>query len=372
MQLPGRRMLKNLDFTMLVTAMAIMAFGVIVIWSASPAHLHRQVIWVVLGLGLVAATLTINYSDLTRFANIIYVLNLGLLGAVAIAGRTGMGAQRWIAIGSFEFQPSELAKIAIIITLAAYLSRREGKMDDWPSFFWPFLHVAPPMLLIMMQPDLGTSLVFAAVLAGMMFVAGAPVKKLAITFGGGLTAIVAWISLHLRFPEAIWIPLKEYQLKRLVVFLDPGIAPLKEGYHIIQSRIAIGSGGFLGKGLFNGTQTRLSFLPEQHTDFIFAVVGEELGFIGGAVLIFLLLLFLLRGLKAATQTEDMFGTLIVTGIVSMWAFQIVVNIGMTIGVMPVTGIPLPFVSYGGSSLLANCIALGLLQGVFMRRQKILF
>ena len=172
MQLPGRRMLKNLDFTMLVTAMAIMAFGVIVIWSASPAHLHRQVIWVVLGLGLVAATLTINYSDLARFANIIYVLNLGLLGAVAIAGRTGMGAQRWIAIGSFEFQPSELAKIAIIITLAAYLSRREGKMDDWPSF-WPFLHVAPPMLLIMMQPDLGTSLVFAAVLAGMMFVAGA-------------------------------------------------------------------------------------------------------------------------------------------------------------------------------------------------------
>ena len=280
----------------------------------------------------------VDYHSIVSWSNIIYVLNIVGLVSVLFLGKKSSGAQRWIPIGPFGFQPSEFAKLAMIIVIARQLDRQKT-LDNMKDLVPILLHIAMPLFLIMKQPDLGTSLVLLIILLGMLFIAGISYKMLALIIGAGLASM-----------SLVWSFLKDYQKKRLLVFRNPNLDPLGEGYHVIQSKIAIGSGRLFGKGLFMGTQNQLDFIPEQHTDFIFAVLGEELGFLGGILIFSLYFYLIFRCIKLAYKARDFLGTYIIIGITSMWTFQILINIGMTLGMMPITGIPLPFMSYGAVHL----------------------
>jgi len=366
-----RRMLKNLDLILILTAAIILALSLVVIASATRANINegadpyyyvkRQ--GLVIGAGVIALVviLVLDYHTLSLYTNYLYLANLGLLLAVLVLAKDVKGAGRWIDLGFFRLQPSEFAKILIIITLANYLANSMGELEKLTDLFPLLLHVGIPMLLIMLQPDLGTALVFVAILMGMMFVAGIKIQHLLALVMAGIGSL-----------PLFWHFLKDYQKNRLLVFLDPNVDPTGAGYHVIQSIIAIGSGRLTGQGLFAGPQNQLNFLPEQHTDFIFSVVGEEMGFLGASLLLLLYFILIYRGIQIALHARDMLGTLLAVGVVSMLTFQILVNVGMTIGIMPVTGIPLPLFSYGGSSLLSTLLGIGLLLNVGMRRQKILF
>ncbi|MEW6771272.1 MAG: rod shape-determining protein RodA [Bacillota bacterium] len=375
-----KRFLRTLDYTLLAVAGVIIIYGLIAISSATHVtnpsgadafyFVKRQVIWVFLGFAVAAFFMGWRYEELPRYATVLYVVNLLLLAAVLFMGHTALGAQRWIKLGPFLLQPSEFAKFVIIITLANFLARREERLERLRDLLPVFLYVGLPLLLILKQPDLGTSLVFVAVTFSMLYMAGVRATTLLALGGTGFLGVCGWIWAHLNY--GVWIPLKEYQIARLTIFLDPWQDWQGAGYHMIQSQIALGSGGLWGRGLFNGTQNQLNFLPEQHTDFIFSVVGEELGFVGAVVLLVLYYLLLFRAIKVVTVAKDSFGRLLATGIVTMFVFHILVNIGMTMGIMPVTGIPLPLFSYGGSAMLTNLAAIGLLENIYARRQKILF
>jgi len=375
-----KRFLRSLDYTLLAVAALIIVYGLIAISSATHvtnptgedpySFMKKQIVWAALGFAVVLFFMGWRYEELPRYTTALYIINLALLTAVLFIGHTALGAQRWIKLGPFLLQPSEFAKFIIILALANFLTRREGKLDRLRDLVPVFLYTGLPLLLILQQPDLGTSLVFVAIMFGMLYMAGArPALLLTLAFSG-LVSVCGWIWAHLNY--GVWIPLKEYQLARLTIFLNPWQDWQGAGYHMIQSQIALGSGGLLGRGLYCGTQNQLNFLPEQHTDFIFSVVGEELGFIGAGTLLILYFLLLYRGVKIATAAKDSFGRLAATGIVTMLVFHILVNIGMNIGIMPVTGIPLPLFSYGGSAMLTNLAAIGLLENIYARRQKILF
>ena len=376
-----RKMLKNIDYGFLAVVLIILAYSALVLSSASsnvtndPLYfVKRQLLWIGIGFGTAGIILWFfNYEQFSRWSRMIYIFNLIILAGVLILGSESNGAQRWIGLGPFLFQPSEFAKIAVVITFADFLAKRQGNLNLFKDLIPCFLYILPPMLLILLQPDLGTSLVFIAMLLGMMFVAGANPKILSgLIIGGGTAGVTALLA---HFQWGLWLPLKDYQLMRLIVFLNPyndGFGGRGAGYHVIQSQVAVGSGGLWGQGLFQGSQVQFNFLPEHHTDFIFSVVGEELGFIGAMVLLTLYLLLVYRAVLIAMEAKDLFGALMVTGIVSMLVFQLLVNVGMTIGIMPITGLPLPFFSYGGSSMLANMIALGIILNVNIRRQKITF
>ena len=284
-----------------------------------------------------------------------------MLLAVMFVGQSALGAQRWIQLGPVSIQPSEFSKIIMIIALANLLKDKIGKLNTFSDLLPIAAYVGLPFLLVLKQPDLGTSLVFMAIFFGMIFACGINLKLLAGIFGAGVAMM-----------PILWHFLKDYQKMRIMVFMDPNVDPLGSGYHIIQSKIAIGSGMLFGKGLFEGTQSQLNFLPENHTDFIFAVVGEELGFVGAAFLLILYLSVLWRGIQIAKQAQDSFGMLMAVGITSMLAFHVLVNVGMTAGIMPVTGIPLPFMSYGVSALTTNIFAITILLNIYMRNQKLQF
>ena len=290
-----------------------------------------------------------------------YIFSLVMLLAGMFVGQSALGAQRWIQLGPITLQPSEFSKIIMIVSLAALLQEKVGKLNTLSDLLPVAAYVGVPFLLVMKQPDLGTSLVFMAIFFGMIFACGINLKLLAGIFGTGIACL-----------PLLWHVLKDYQKMRIMVFLDPNVDPLGSGYHIIQSKIAIGSGMLFGKGLFEGTQSQLNFLPENHTDFIFAVVGEEWGFIGTVVLLLLYLVVLWRGIQIARQAQDSFGTLLAVGITSMLAFHVLVNVGMTAGIMPVTGIPLPFMSYGVSALTTNIWAITILMNIYLRNQKLQF
>ncbi len=375
-----RRAIRNFDFTLFVTIMLIIVFGLIILTSATHAtmargddpyaHVKKQTISVVIGLAAIGFILKMDYTRLVKYAKFIYVANLLLLISVMVIGEEHKGAQSWISIGSFSLQPSEFAKIAMIITFAVYLTAREGKLRNFSDLIPTFIFFGMPMFLILLQPDLGTALVFVAIYFGMLFVAGANPKNLlaliligAILVGGVLVAQLGF---------GLDKPLKPYQLDRLTIFVDPYKDPKGAGYHVIQSLVSLGSGGIWGKGLFKGTQTQLNFLPEQKNDFIFSVVGEEFGFVGSVGLLILFYIFIMRGIKIAMKSKDMLGSLLATGIVSMITFHLLINIGMAAGIMPITGIPLPFFSYGGSSMLANLLGVGILLNVNQRRQVLTF
>jgi rod shape determining protein RodA len=280
-----------------------------------------------------------------------------LLVLVLLVGHTGLGAQRWVNIGPFRLQPSEVSKLAVILALARFLAagRFRGSLG-LREIVGPGLLLALPLVLILQQPDLGTSLMFLFIGGVMVFCAGLQLWLIASVFP--ITVFLAPI---------LWRGLEDYQQRRILAFLKPELDPFGSGYHIIQSKIAIGSGGLWGKGLFQGTQSELRFLPEQHTDFIFSVIAEQFGLVGCLLFLVLYTLLILRGFEIAYETDDTFGALIVVGVITMIAFYVLVNVGMTTGLLPVVGVPLPFVSYGGSSMLTMWIGVGLILNVRMRK-----
>jgi rod shape determining protein RodA len=373
-----RKLLRNLDFRLLALALALTMVGITVLTSATeglPAgrlyHLQRQLLAVALGVVAMVVMLAIDYRDFDRMAKPIYLGQLGLLLVVLVLGRTAQGATRWLQLGPIPLpQPSEVARIAVIIGLASYLSRREEPVRGWMDMVRGFGLILPPALLILIQPNLGTALIFFIFGAGMLYVAGVPGRRLLALALAGLVLVTAWLYLHLN--HGLRIPLYPHQVNRLTSFVRPDVDPLNTGYQLIQSKIAVGSGGLWGRGLLDGTQNTLRFIPEKHTDFIFSVIGEELGFVGSASVVLAFVLLPWGGLSIARRARDRFGSLLVVGIVVMWASQALVNLGMTLGIMPITGLPLPFISYGSSALIANFAALGLVLNVGMRRKSILF
>lgn len=363
------KLLKNVEYPILITIVLITIISVLVISSATTTvssdgrlslSAKLQLIWFFVGLLAMFVVMFIDYHSFAHWSNIIYGLSLFLLLLVVLKGEEGGGAQRWISLGPFRLQPSEFAKLSLVVTLAKHLENKKS-FDNIKDLGSVFLHVVAPIILIAKQPDLGTSLVVIVMVFGMLFVAGLSYKLIGLIAGAGI------LSLPL-----LWNFLIPFQKKRILVFINPYLDPLGSGYNVIQSKIAIGSGRLFGKGLFQGTQNQLDFLPVKHTDFIFAVLGEELGFLGGLLLFALLFALLYYTVKIAFKARDLLGTYMVIGVASMWTFQILVNVGMNIGIMPVTGIPLPFVSYGGSSFIMNMMAVGLVLNVGMRRQKIMF
>lgn len=370
-----RKLWRNFDYSLLFTAIALSLIGLIVIRSATennitgdPFHfMRRQAVFVGVGVGMVFFVLSIDYRHYARLSPYLYGFNLALLGLVLFIGRGTSGVQRWIDLKFFDLQPSELAKIIIIITLGKFLADREGDFETVLDLALPFAFVGLPMALIFMQPDLGTSLVFLAILFSMLFMAGAPTRQLVgIAFFGAAAGI-----------PLMWQILKPYQKMRLIVFVNPEIDPMGYGYQLLQSIIAIGAGGpygyFFRTGeLFQGTQTNLNFLPAQHTDFIFSVLGEEFGFLGCVVVLLLFFYLIYRIIRIAMEAKDTFGSLMCVGVAALFMFQVLVNVGMTISIMPVTGLPLPFMSYGGSAFLVNMMAIGLVLNVGLRKKKILF
>lgn len=366
----SRRLLRNLDFVTIATVSLLIVISLVVIGSATHINtpsderywfVERQGFFALMNVVIIFVMLNFDYKILGKFATPLYVINMVMLLAVMFIGQSALGAQRWIQIGPISLQPSEFSKLIMIISLADMLDKKKGRLYSFKDLIPIFIYVALPFLLVLKQPDLGTSLVFLAILFGMIFVAGIRTKHLMIIFAAGAA-----------FMPIFWHFLKDYQKKRLTVFIDPNVDPLGSGYHIIQSKIAIGSGMLFGKGLFAGTQSQLNFLPENHTDFIFAVIGEELGFVGAVLILMLYFVLLYRGIKIAGLARDNFGTLLATGITSMLAFHLLVNVGMTAGIMPVTGIPLPLMSYGVSALTTNMVSIGILLNIYMRRQKIMF
>ena len=366
----NKRILKRIDFPLVLATLGILLMSLVVIGSATHinaddakrfAFVERQGLFALIDICIVIFLLNFDYKSLAGYGQKLYVFNLLMLIAVMAFGHSALGAQRWIALGPVNIQPSEFSKIIMIVSLAAMLEDKIGELNNIADLLPVALYIGVPFILVLKQPDLGTSLVFLAIFFGMIFVAGIRIRILLGIFGAGLFMM-----------PIMWHFLKDYQKMRLMVFLDPNVDPLGSGYHIIQSKIAIGSGMLMGKGLFEGTQSQLNFLPENHTDFIFAVVGEELGFIGATVLLLLYLIVLWRGIFIALDASDIFGRLLAIGVTSMFAFHILVNVGMTTGIMPVTGIPLPFMSYGVSSLTTNLLAIALLLNIRLREQKLSF
>jgi len=456
-----RRLVKNFDYTLITVTMIIILYSLVTIGSATMEYTDssmekfhemsiflrllnmdyyyviKQVFTMIMGLAVAVLLINFNYEDMAKYSRQLYVINLAILLAVIFLGYTSLGAQRWIYIGPFNIQPSEISKLIIIIVFADFINKRKDKLNTFRQLIPCFIYIAVPMLFILKQPDLGTSIVFLAIMFGMLFVAGARTSILVIIIGLSLLMASSVYYIHMivhnadvnlqakitdvtkavngdhwalnnneaalsdmqkkgftnsekdlneylnllkkdqqkvQFRHQLFHKylLQEYQMNRLITFINPESDLLGAGYHVWQSRIAIGSGGLTGKGLLLGTQSHYTFLPIRHTDFIFSVVGEEFGFIGVTILLGLYFIFLYRGIRIVVMARDTYGALLAAGVVSMFAFHIILNIGMTTGIMPVTGIPLPLFSAGGSNLLVNLAAIGVLLNVYARRQKLTF
>jgi rod shape determining protein RodA len=364
--------LRRLDWIVVVCALALSGIGAVLVWSATraaleasggdpTAFLKRHVLNVLIGLTLGAIAALVDYRMLRAYAPIVYIAStIGLVAVLSPLGSVINNARSWIVIGGgFQVQPSEFAKVALVVGMAMILGeKRDNDADPHDGDVLLVLALAAvPMGLIMLQPDLGTMMVFVFTILGVLAVSGAPRRWVAgLVILGVLSG---WGILHFHM-------LEDYQEARLTSFANPEADPRDTGYNVSQAKIAIGSGRVTGKGLFQGTQTNGEFIPEQQTDFVFTVAGEELGFVGAGAILLLLGVVLWRGTRIAANAGDMFGTLVAAGVVSWFAFQSFVNIGMTLGIMPVTGLPLPFVSYGGSAMFANFMAIGLLCNVKMR------
>ncbi len=360
---------RHVDLALLFSSVAIAGMGVLMVFSATESklreqgfdphmYLKRQSVWVVLGLAVMVVMFSVDYRVLRDIAPFIFAGAFFLLVLVlSPIGSSTRGAQAWFQFGSFQLEPSEWAKLALIICVSAYCATHRGDLDGRRLLTVIGL-AAVPMALIYLQPDLGTDLVFGAILIGVLVVAGARPRHIAAICLVAIVGMLAVVQLGV---------LKQYQVDRLTAFANPTNDPQHSAYNLAQAKAAIGSGGLFGKGLFKGTQTNLSFVPEQQTDFIFTVVGEELGFVGAFTLLALFAVVVWRTWRTATLARDLFGTLLCVGILAMFVFQIFENVGMTMGIMPITGIPLPFMSYGGSSTVANFAAVGLVLNVHMRR-----
>ena len=370
-----RRLIQNFDWLTLSIVILISTIGILTIFSATrqpsagesvqATFYIKQMVWLVISLLALILFISFDYIWLGRIALPLYVTGLVLLLIVLIAGRTGMGAQRWISLGPLSFQPSEFFKLMFIVMLSSYYSfiRESLGISGLMRVF--LLVVLVPFILLFKQPDLGTAIVVLLIFISVSLAKGLHRKVIIII------VVVGMISLPF-LGNIMWTGLKDYQKNRIIAFIDPEVDPSGIGYHINQSKIAIGSGEFLGKGYLEGTQGPFRFLPEKHTDFIFAVFAEEWGFLGSVFLLSLYLLLILRGLDTASKAKDDFGRLLALGITFMFSIYFFVNVGMTLGIMPVVGIPLPFMSYGGTALLSNYISIAVLINIRTRRFSLFY
>ena len=353
--------LRSVDPILLVTSLALTAFGILAVYVAGTddreGYALNQTLGFVIGLLGAVPLALMDYRRLKGYLPLIYGVTIVMLLAVTVIGTSAKGAQRWIDIGPVQFQPSEFAKLLVVVVLAGYFS--EHRLSDNTNFLKALGILSLPGLLVFAQPDLGTALVFAAIFFVMAFVGGAKLHQI----GALVVSAVVMAALSIQLGV-----LEDYQVARLTAFLDPtGITD--EGYQVFQSKLAIGSGGVTGKGFDATTLANLGFLPEDHTDFIFSNLAERTGFVGGLLLLGLFFVLIWRMLHVATVSRDRFGVLIAVGISTIFLFHVFVNVGMTMGLMPVTGIPLPFISYGRSNLVVSVISLGLLQSIAMRSKK---
>lgn len=372
-----RHLLKRADPVLLIIVALLLAVGLVMIYSCTRASLvaagqspfqklHLQIAWLALGLIAMAGALTLDYEKIGSLSGVLMAVVVALLILVLVIGAIQgevRGTRRWIDIGPIHVQPSELAKIAVIIILAVYLAAREEEVDTLSLVSRSLVYAFIPTSLILLQPDLGTPVVIMFIWFVMLFVAGARITHLlAYVLAGVLLFGAAW-NLGV-------IP--QHQKNRLLAFRYPDADPKGAGWQLRQSLIAIGSGGMWGQGLFQGKQTQLGFIPDQETDFIFTAIGEEKGFFGCSVVLGLFGLLLWRTLHISANAKDRLGQLMAAGIAALFFLHLIVNVGMTLGMMPVKGMPLPFVSYGGSNLITNMICIGLLENIYMRRHKIVF
>jgi len=363
------KLLKNFDWILFAVIVLLVALGVSLVYSTTlDIRLHtslayKQIIFALVGIGAIFIMgFLIPYGVIGSYIWILYGGANIFLGTVLLWGETIRGTTGWLALGPVQFQPSELAKIILIITLAWYFSRRLKEIIRFRHIVTSGILTLIPAGLVLLEPDLGTALLFVILWFGMLLVSGARRLYILLTLGlGTLVSIGSWFFL-----------LEPYQKARLATFVNPHLDPLGRGYNILQSIIAIGSGGVLGKGLGQGTQSQLQFLPAQHTDFIFAVMAEELGFVGVLFVLGLFLVLFLRLIRTAKLSKDNFGILLVLGAGILIFIEVMINIGMNIGILPVTGIPLPLVSYGGSALITTLLALGIVESVAVRRKQTLF
>lgn len=369
-----RGLIDAIPKSLVAVALCLIAYGLLVVWSAVQGNedysFTRQLMGVGLGAVAMMVFYSIDYRQLAGYTTLLLVVNVALILSphLPIIGVEAKGAQSWVNVG-MQLQPGEFAKITVILLDASVLARYGGNLDDPREYLKALGYILIPFACIMTQPDLGTGLVYLFIGGVTLVMGGARLKYLLITLGALVAAVAAVFAIDEVFKNATgeYKLLKQYQRNRLLVFLDPGADTSGAGYNLNQAMIAIGSGGFFGKGLLNASQSSLGFVPEAPTDFIFCVLAEQFGFVGALLLLGLYLALVLSCIRIARNAGDLFGTLIVMGIVGMWLFQILENIGMNIGLMPVTGIPLPFMSYGSSFMLVNFSLLGLIGSVYAHR-----
>jgi rod shape determining protein RodA len=349
----------HLDLPLLLGLLLLCSFGLMVLYSASGqdmGQIQRQSIRLGLAFFVMLAVAQIHPTTLKRWSPWLYMVGIALLVAVLVFGQIGKGAQRWLDLGFFRFQPSEMVKIAVPMMVAWFLAEKPLP-PDWKRLVISLVLIIIPVLLIFKQPDLGTSLLVASAGIFALFLAGISWRII----GGALSALTA-------LAPALWFFMKDYQRQRVLTFMDPESDPLGSGYHIIQSKIAIGSGGVYGKGWLNGTQSNLDFLPERHTDFIFAVLAEEFGFIGILLLLSLYLFIIVRGLYVASRGQDTYSRLLGGSLILVFFVYLFVNTGMVSGILPVVGVPLPLISYGGTSLVTLMAGFGILMSIHTHRK----
>ena len=362
----------RIDWLLMVAVLALVTIGTLLVWSATSsrealtggdatAYLRKQLVNVAIGLVLMLLVTAVEHRWVRMLAPVVYLASVVGLVLVLVMGSTINGSRSWLVLAGTSIQPSEFAKLAVIIGMALVLAERAA--GRWRASVGGvdvglmLLVAAVPAALIMLQPDLGTMLVLTATVFGVLATSGAPRRWLALLAGTGVAVAAGAV---------LGGVLKDYQVDRFMAFTNPGLDPRGAGYNVEQARIAVGNGGLVGQGLFDGSQTRSGFVPEQHTDFIFTVAGEELGLLGAGLIVVLLGVVLWRALRIAARSEDVFGRVAAAGIACWFGFQAFQNIGMCLGIMPVTGVPLPFVSYGGSSMFAGLLAVGLLQNIHLR------
>jgi rod shape determining protein RodA len=362
--------IRHLDPSLLLVTLALSVFGAIMVFSATASKqeeagldpslfLKRQIAYAVAGSVALLVFSLFDYRHLKSLSAVLYGGTVVTLGLVLTGlGQVIGGARRWFDFGFFQVQPSEFAKVAVIVAVAAFLAERKGDVGG-KDVLATLGIVALPAVLIFLEPDLGTMMVFVALTAVLLMLGGARLRHFLILGLVGIVVVIGAVKMGV---------IHDYQIERVTAFMDPNPDPQSEGYNLTQSKIAIASGGLRGKGLqADNTQTTLDFVPEQQTDFIFTAVGEQIGFLGSSVLLGLFAFLIWRALRIAMMSRDLFGTLIAGGVAAYWSFQVFVNVGMTMGIMPITGIPLPFISFGGSAMLTNFVAVALLLNIHMRR-----
>ena len=353
----------SLDSITLICTLLLVAVGLSTIFSSSYSsgleevrpYFSRQLVWALLGLLAMGLAIVIDYRIITSYAYQLYAISLVLLGLLLLSGTEIKGSQRWLRLMGVGIQPSEFVKLATLFALARFLDDSGERIREVKFLAIALFLAGLPMGMILLQPDLGTGLVLLVLAGAMLFAGGIKKDHFLFLTVCGISGV-----------PVFWHSLKGYQKARLLSFVNPDLDPLGASYQVIQSKIAVGSGGFAGKGWLAGTQSQLNFLPEQHTDFIFSVFAEQWGFIGSIILVFLYLLLLLQAIKIAGAARDYQGSMLAVGILSIISFQVLVNLLMTVGLMPVTGIPLPFMSYGGSNLLTMMTCVGILLGIRLR------